>query len=172
MAAHPERGSALIVSLLILIVMTLIGITGVGSSSLQERMAGNTRDAALAFQAAEAALRDGEAFFEEMVVSPGAAFNGSQPGLYGAEDRPDLFSGDTWTSARGYSGTIGGVAEQPRYIIQLLGPIGDPAEDLNITGYGESSGTGNVTGVRITSRGVGGTPDAVVLLQTTYGKRI
>ena len=49
-----QSGSALIISLMILIVMTLIGITGMGTSGLEEKMAGNDRDAALAFQAAEA----------------------------------------------------------------------------------------------------------------------
>ncbi len=167
-----QQGSALIVSLMILIVMTVIGLTAMGTSSLQERMAGNTRDMALAFQAAEAALREGERFYEEVVMSPGSAFNGSVPGLYTPEDRPDLFADATWATAPVYPGTILGVAQQPRYVIQLLGPIGDPIDDLNVTGYGESSGIGNVTAVRVTARGIGGTNSSVVFLQTTYGKRI
>lgn len=57
-----QTGSVLIISLVILIVMTLIGITAMGSSTLQERMAGNSRDMAVSFQAAEAALRGGEAW--------------------------------------------------------------------------------------------------------------
>lgn len=57
-----QKGSALIISLVILIVMTVIGLTAMGSSTLQERMAGNTRDITLSFQAAETALRGGEAW--------------------------------------------------------------------------------------------------------------
>ncbi len=172
MINRKQQGSALIVSLMILIVMTLLGLTAMGTSSLQERMAGNTRDTALAFQAAEAALRDGEAYYENFIISPGSAFNGTVPGLYPAEARPNLFAAATWNTARPYSGAIQGVSQQPRYIIQMLGPIGDPDNDINVSGYGESSGIGNVTAVRITARGVGGTNNSVVLLQTTYGKRI
>jgi type IV pilus assembly protein PilX len=169
---HRQRGSALIISLLILIVMTLLGLTAMGTSGLQERMAGNTRDMTLAFQAAEAALRDGERYYEDVIMSPGSAFNGDVPGLYPPEARPNLFADATWVNARVYSGTIQGVAEQPRYIIQMLGPVGDPEDDLNISGYGDSSGIGNMTAVRISARGVGGSSNTVVYLQTTYVKRI
>lgn len=171
MAVHAERGSALIVSLLILIVMTLIGITGMGSSSLQERMAGNSRDAALAFQAAEAALRDAEVWFDE-TAGASKAF-GSSPGLYALGTNPDLGSGDTWASARLHAREIEGVAEQPRYIIEELGSIGgslDSLTSINISNYGDDSGGERLVAARITARGVGGTPGAVVYLQSTYAK--
>lgn len=166
-----QKGSALIISLMILIVMTLLGLTAMGTSSLQEKMAGNTRDMALAFQAAEAALRDGESYYEETVVSLGSAFNGANVGLYSQNTLPNLFSDVTWNNSRIYSETIAGVAEQPRYIIELIGPIGETSEDLNIGGYGESSGLGNLTAVRVTARGTGGTPNTRVMLQTYYANR-
>lgn len=50
----------LVISLLILLVMTVLGIAAIQSTTLQERMAGNLHDRDLAFQAAEAALRRGE----------------------------------------------------------------------------------------------------------------
>lgn len=165
-----QQGSALIVSLLILIVMTLIGITGMGTSNLEEKMAGNARDTALAFQAAEAALRDAEEYYENDIVVLGAAFTGCSAGMYQEGCNPDIFSDTTWADARSYSGTISGVASQPKYIIELLGEIGDAADDINISGYGESSGLGNIVAARITARGTGGTDDAVVYLQTTYGR--
>jgi type IV pilus assembly protein PilX len=166
-----QRGSALIVSLIILIVMTVLGLTAMSGSGLQEKMAGNNRDMALAFQAAEAALRDGEAYYENTVVSLGAAFNGNNVGLYPQGSNPDIFSDATWTNARVYAGTIDGVAEQPRYIIELIGEIGEQADDINIQGYGESSGIGSMTGVRVTARGVGGNPGTVVYLQSNYANR-
>ena len=55
-----QRGAILIVSLLLLLVMTLIGVTAVSTTTLQEKMAGNNRQRQLAFQAAGAALRDAE----------------------------------------------------------------------------------------------------------------
>lgn len=168
-----QRGSALIVSLVILIVMTVLGLTAMSGSGLQEKMAGNNRDMALAFQAAEAALRDGEAYYENTVVSLGpSAFNGANPGLYAQGSNPDIFSDATWENARTYSGAINGVASQPRYIIELIEELNDK---LTIEGYGESSDASSDLGrmttvVRVTARGVGGAEDTVVYLQSNYKK--
>ncbi|HPF28453.1 MAG TPA: PilX N-terminal domain-containing pilus assembly protein, partial [Steroidobacteraceae bacterium] len=59
-ASRAQRGAILVTSLLLLLVLTIIGLTAMRMTSLQERMAGSTRDLNLAFQGAEAALRDGE----------------------------------------------------------------------------------------------------------------
>jgi len=55
-----QGGAALMFSLIFLLLLTIIGLTAMQSSTLQERMAGNTRDTNLAFQAAELGLRAGE----------------------------------------------------------------------------------------------------------------
>lgn len=55
-----QRGAALIISLIFLLLMTLIGVTSMQTTTLQERMAGNARDRNLALQSAEAGLRQGE----------------------------------------------------------------------------------------------------------------
>ncbi|HYC48333.1 MAG TPA: PilX N-terminal domain-containing pilus assembly protein [Thermoanaerobaculia bacterium] len=57
-AGRRQRGAVLIVTLLFLVVLTMLGVTAMTSTTMEERMAGNTRDASLALQAAEAALRD------------------------------------------------------------------------------------------------------------------
>jgi len=59
-----SQGSALIVSLVILLIMTILGLTAMQTTTLQERMAGNMKDRNMAFQAAEAALRAGENWVE------------------------------------------------------------------------------------------------------------
>jgi len=55
-----QRGAALIVGLVLLVVITLVGIGAMQSTTLQEKMAGNLRDSNLSFQASEAALRNCE----------------------------------------------------------------------------------------------------------------
>jgi type IV pilus assembly protein PilX len=160
-----QRGSTLVISLMILIVMTLIGVTGIASSTLEEKMAGNTRDQALAFQAAEAALRDGEQYWTN-IVALAAAFNGTTPGLYPMDTRPDVLDDDTWDNSRTYSGAIDGVKQQPRYIIELLGQMQTNTDDLNMGGYGETSGLSTAFAARITARAVGGTNNTVVILQS------
>ena len=60
-AAIYQRGSALFMALMILIVLTLLAVVTSSNSVLQERMTGNFRDSALAFEAAENSLRWAEA---------------------------------------------------------------------------------------------------------------
>lgn len=55
-----QQGSALVLSLIILLVMTMIGITALSTSTLEEKMAANDRNQRVAFQTAEAALAEGE----------------------------------------------------------------------------------------------------------------
>lgn len=55
-----QRGVALITSLIFLVLLTLVGVTAMQNTTLEEKMAGNNRDRNVAFQAAEAALRDAE----------------------------------------------------------------------------------------------------------------
>ena len=163
-------GSALIVSLLILVVMTLIGITAVSTSGLEERMAGNVRDEQVAFQAAEIALRDGEAFIDGIASTAG--FNSSN-GLYPQDSSPDISpTSSIWTgtNSKVYSGTLGAEKSPPRYVIEVLGSQGNA--DVNIGGYGDSSGVGAVTSFRITARGTGISDSSTVILQSYYGKRL
>lgn len=58
--AAAQAGAVLVISLIFLLLMTIIGVTTMQTTTLQERMAGNTRDMNLALQSAESALRDGE----------------------------------------------------------------------------------------------------------------
>ncbi|NMT65517.1 pilus assembly PilX family protein [Marinobacter orientalis] len=51
-----ERGATLIVSLIVLLVLTLIGVAGMNTSVMQERMAVNSQNSNRAFQAAESSL--------------------------------------------------------------------------------------------------------------------
>ena len=53
---HRQSGTALIVSLIILAVVTLLGITSMQSSNTELKLAASQRDRGVAFEAAEAAL--------------------------------------------------------------------------------------------------------------------
>lgn len=55
-----QSGVVLVISLIMLVLLTLLGITAMQVNSLEEKMAGNSKDKNIAFQAAEAALRDAE----------------------------------------------------------------------------------------------------------------
>jgi type IV pilus assembly protein PilX len=51
-----QEGAALVVSLIILLVMTLIGVSSMSTSLLQEKMASNAQSSNITFQAAESAV--------------------------------------------------------------------------------------------------------------------
>src|SRR5215472_4186741 len=57
---HRQRGAALFVSLILLLVLTLIGVTAAQMQTVEERMALNDENHQLALQSGEAVLRDSE----------------------------------------------------------------------------------------------------------------
>ncbi|QKT04349.1 hypothetical protein HUS23_11290 [Ectothiorhodospiraceae bacterium 2226] len=162
--SHAERGAVLLVSLLFLLVLSMLGVTALKTTLLEERMAGNLRDQQLAFQAAEAALRAGQQFLSQATLPPFA----DADGLYQAGAPWRSWDHEDWQRFGTAYDTFAddpleGLAAQPRYIIEEMGAIplagGSLAAD-------EPAGEGQM--YRITARAVGGSANAVVLLQATY----
>jgi type IV pilus assembly protein PilX len=58
--AKRQSGVVLVISLILLLALTMIGVTSTSVTGQQEKMSGNNKDKNLAFQAAEAALRAAE----------------------------------------------------------------------------------------------------------------
>ncbi len=57
---YSQQGSVLIVSLVLLLVLTILGISSIDNTIMEEKMAGNLSQRNQGFQASEAALRLGE----------------------------------------------------------------------------------------------------------------
>lgn len=57
-AASRQRGAALVVGLILLVVLTILAVSGVFTSTMELRMARNTQSQERAFQAAEVAIED------------------------------------------------------------------------------------------------------------------
>jgi type IV pilus assembly protein PilX len=150
-----ENGAALVVSIVVLMVLTMMAVISMGTGILQERMAGNLVDREFAFRAAEDALREGEAFLTGAVLPP---FDGTD-GLYTAN--PALVIGLGWTTkdSRETPGAQYGSRSSPRYVIEEL-----PMEDL----LPPDEALPDDRCYRITSRGVGASPSSAVILQSTF----
>ena len=144
-----EHGATLVVGLVILLLLTLLGVQAMRSNTLQERMAGNTRDRNLAFQAAETALRVGEAR---------GTFSPQNPAL----DNPVDWVGSN-VNCPNQSGVqcavIGfdaGVAQAPSYVVgapqRVRVGVSLPPEFRLV--------------YPVTARGTGGQADSVVILQS------
>ena len=77
-----QRGAVLIIALLFLTILTILGVTAMTTTTYEERLAGNARDAGTAFQAAEAALRDARRDLNGIIV-PAAWANVRTPPISG-----------------------------------------------------------------------------------------
>jgi type IV pilus assembly protein PilX len=77
-----SRGATLIISLVMLVILTLLGISGIRNSTLEIRMAANVEDRSRAFQAAEYTLRIAQAKVFQLVD------NGTYTSVFGGSDTP------------------------------------------------------------------------------------
>jgi len=80
---HQQSGAVLVISLVMLSLVTIIGITAAQTSSLEEKMVGNLREQNIAFQAAESALLAGERFVATNKTAPKG---NCRNGVYKADD--------------------------------------------------------------------------------------
>jgi type IV pilus assembly protein PilX len=69
MTAQKHSGFALLPTVVILLVLTVLAMASLRSATLLEKMSGNERDAMLANQAAEAALRDAERDIDNVLAN-------------------------------------------------------------------------------------------------------
>lgn len=191
---HSQRGVALIMSLVMLLILTILGVSSVQNTSLQERMSRNARDTNLAFQGAETAIREAEVYLGT-VTSLLPFQNSNVNGYYDATDDGDGpvdFSQFTWIAdpdapdvstdcdpGAGFEDrdcnivdtNIDGVSAQPRYVIEFIKTVVSDEDRLNIDNIGQDTGSGRTQIFRVTAYGTGGTSTAHVMIQTTYGKR-
>lgn len=125
-----QRGAALIVVLILLMVMTLLGLASLRGTLMEERMASNMYDRSLGFQAAEAAMR----VAENRLLQPGtfAAFptaaNTCSNGLCAkpvpAEnqlERVDDPNFNGWFSVPGDQLGLGTISSAPQYFVEYMG---------------------------------------------------
>ncbi|MDZ7828341.1 MAG: PilX N-terminal domain-containing pilus assembly protein [Halofilum sp. (in: g-proteobacteria)] len=167
-----QRGAALIVALIMLLVMTLLGVTIARTTTMQERMAGNLRNKSIAFEAAETVLREGEAWVAAQIggerpqaIAPASC--GSPPCDVLTQNALDPFAAATWdpgTDVR--TGTqVAESAAAPQYFIEQRQVVRD---SLNI---GQSTDENARIYYRTTARAVGGNTTAVSILRTEYAAR-
>ena len=148
-SAGRQRGATLIVTLIVLVLITLIGVSSIRSTTMEEKMAGNSRDRDKAFQAAESVVRSclgmlvDDSYPLTKRLAPVPVASGKQHW-----ELPATWTDDTKTQTLDIK-VDAGLADNPRCIVELLG----------------ASGVGSY---RVTGRAVGGLKESVVMLQATY----
>jgi type IV pilus assembly protein PilX len=177
-SSRKQRGAVLIVALIFLVVMTMLILASIRGTVMQERMASNLYDRSLAFQAAEAALREGERFVLETAPKPTAAGcdtsgNCSEPD---PAQIPAWQDEDNWETAHSVGDghdhviEIGDLPVPPQFLVELLADdmpevnlCASTAIDPDAPCYGGPEGLR----YRITARS-GEAGRAVVILQSVY----
>jgi type IV pilus assembly protein PilX len=177
-----QRGVALVVALILLVVATLIGLASSRGTMLQERMSSNSYDRSLAFQRSEAALRAAEA----AITADGniTNLNGVDCSAAGCPAVPaNAFNGTdaNWRDVNAtYDVNDSSTPGMPQYHIQYVGTgrsenaLGTSA-NADSTNYGTSSLPDNVAYYRVTARSsdpadLGGR--SIVVLQSTVRRPI
>lgn len=166
-----QQGATLIVTLILLFILLMVGVSAVRISLVEEKMTGNLRDKHIAFEAAESALVAAEdwVFSQQNYPTPNASGSNhvwSSGGLgYTSWWKNNTVS---WWASNGVvaDGNTMQYA-QPRYVIEELS-FSQKGENLTI-GLGEvKQGKYNY---QVTTRGHGGGSETRVHLRTTYVKR-
>jgi len=166
-----QRGTALIIAMLFLVILGMLGVTTMTATTLEERMAGNTRDRDLAMQAAEAALRDAERDLTNTAPTAGrvvtlANFVAACTAGLCTEGAPILTNIDDPTKSAYFTQYMSssqpfmGPAAQPRYLIELLTAM-PPQVPAPPAGQ-------QIRNFRITAKGFGRNTNTVVILQTVF----
>ncbi len=174
-----QRGASLIVSLLFLIVLTLLGITTMSKSVMEEKVVHNQRDTALGMEAAESGLKDIETWLRAQSAKPLSTIMGG--GMVRASGTFDgtAVGGQpaTWWTANGVRyGTLRGltplpgVDSQPVIVTQEVAVPGALNRDnlLTATGYQPQP---SVEYYQISAQGAGQNSATRVTLQSIYAQR-
>lgn len=161
-----QQGVALVIGLIFLLITTLMAITAMSGVVMQERMAGNLKNASVADAGTESALRAGENWLRQhYLTSAGNQALGNSVaslGVYGRDtDEPIPFVDDfraakTWVDEPGgavvkYPTNLisdaqlsspdgGNMAARPQYIIEDVSPFRPPGARAKESGADDTYG--------------------------------
>lgn len=131
---NKQHGAALVISLLIMLVMTMLGLSMLNSTTMEVKMASNNQQRQIAYQMAETALRAAEVVLGALTTEPQitGSFDGTG-GLYNSfSGTPAPISNyTTWTDANSVVVPIDDFTNDPRYVVEYLGRSGRVPVDPN-----------------------------------------
>jgi Tfp pilus assembly protein PilX len=191
-----QQGAALAVGLILLLIITLMGYTGMKGTMLQEKMAAGLHNRSLANAGANSALRAGEDYLYNLVentngVIPEGTPDGVLQGIYSrlvsltdpASDlNPTLvdFKKRNWSHSNGVAHSFdftsvnnnGALYQSPEYIIEEIAGIGglDDTQIWGTVGGGSGGGSAgaNLRNYLITGKSMSGDGKTISVVQSTY----
>ena len=148
-----QSGVALLVALVLLVAVTLLGVSAMQSTILQERMSANYRDVEEAFNAAELALSRGEA---DLVQNFGNFLDTES--WREINDVP----GETEGGIRVTDHGLAHIVADPVYHLGRRGTVCPP------DGFGDASGDDCHDIFTVTAFGTGRSTNTLVVLQSSF----
>ncbi|WP_284205701.1 pilus assembly PilX family protein [Psychromonas marina] len=168
-----QSGAVLVVSLIILIMLTVLVLSGTQSTVMQEKMTAAIRDSHISLEIAESGVRDAEKMIETLTGVSG--FNAAGTGgKYSENDGPaDLFDETIWADNLTSAATTTVSGHVSRYFVEYLGlmSLDEDLGSLNMTGYGETTGGGDIHGFKVVARSIGKDSNTERIIVSYYGKR-
>jgi len=182
-SAAAEKGSVLVISLVMLVVLASLATIAMTSSSLEQRMSVNSLEQNVAFQAAESGLKSGEAIVAALAAPSNGSAGCAAPCITTLDNvNTGIYANDTglpWGDFATYpeigtAGTYTSSASAPQYIVEYVGFMVDPNSTMKV----DSPVVLGSEYYRVTAMGIGRTNTAGAsnagaqsVLQTIYARR-
>ncbi len=128
-ARGSQSGAALLIVLLLLLIVTLLGVASMRGAIMQERMASNTTARSMAFQVAEAGLRQAEIAARDGVITfPASGCSAGRCAMVEPPSEPAWAADRFWATAGGYQtgapvSVSDSVTISPRFVIEDFGRV-------------------------------------------------
>jgi type IV pilus assembly protein PilX len=163
-----QRGVVMFVALILLLILSLLGVTAARMQTVEERMARNNDNRQIGAQAAEAALRSAE---NGLLTGLYSNFVGNTNGLYAPLlSNGSPLTGMDWSIPANTLTYIGPTLSslqsmaQPKMVIENLPPVAVAGDDISVTSLNPASPP--VTVYRVTAQGVGADNTSTTMLQS------
>lgn len=176
-ACRHQRGAVLFVALILLVILSLLGVSAARMQMTEERMARNEDNRQTAEQAAEAALRYAESLISTGIINPSTCAgntNGQYTlGITGSIVSASGVAGVSWSALTPpavmlYAGpalsSLPASAQTPMIVVEALPNVCTGLDVCTQNNYG-SQGTSQY---RITAYGQGADSTSYTILQSIY----
>lgn len=178
-----QTGATLATGLVLLLIMTMIGVTAMKTTALEEKMAASLRNKILAEGGAESALREAESYlWNYFAESNGVALVADESATFGvysweAPDAVEFRQTRDWVeqgTEHEYDFTVAEHAqlkEKPRYIIEEIvnGTGYAGLAEFGDDGYGASAGI--LRTYRVTARSYSGDGNIIEIAESVFSTR-
>lgn len=181
-----QAGAALLVALILLVVITLVGLAAIGTTILQNKASANQYDRQVAFQSAEAAMRQAQAAITTATATQNAPAGFEDCSTPSGTTPVNVCLADPFSDpnknvviatvpAAAYSAGPVAAGIPPQYVVQYMGEFLAPTPKVRQIGGQQPYGAGSPGQLadyyRITARSADPTTvsgRAIVTLQSTF----